>query len=346
MPVLSLSVDRSPIAEEDDDATPAVAENVSTVTVGITNGKTFADDRTVTLTFSGATRGTHYSVSPADADTNAAGHQAALPAGDSSVEVTVTAAANDAAGGNRTLTVAGEFDGKVIGRRTITILDDDTATANTDATGAPGIAGTPQVGDELTATLGTIADDTDGLPATFPVDYDFQWLRVDTANVETPVGRNLDIYRPVPADVGSRIKVEVRFTDVAGNPEGPLASAAVGPVEPAAVCAVDLGGRTQIWTGTVTVGLFSVGGTPASYGFGSSIGALDDTQFRVDPNGYTVDFATVDATASTTPGRLQFGLTGALGAAGPCAAHPACLRRLVRPGRRDGQQRVTYLQLE
>ena len=314
VPVLSLSVDRSPIAEEDDDATPAVAENVSTVTVGITNGKTFAEDRTVTLTFSGATRGTHYSVSPADTDTNAAGHQAALPAGDSSVEVTVTAAANDAAGGNRTLTVAGEFDGKVIGRRTITILDDDTTTANTDAEGAPEIGGTPQVGDELNAGIGTIADDTDGLPATFPVDYDFQWLRVDTANVETPVGRNLDIYRPVPADVGSRIKVEVRFTDVAGNPEGPLASAAVGPVEPAAVCAVDLGGRTQIWTGDVTVGVLDAGGNPLLYGFGTGFGALDDTQFRVDPNGngYTVDGAVVDASGTTTPGRLQFSLTGAL----------------------------------
>ena len=316
VPVLSLSVDPSPIAEEDDDATPAVAENVSTVTVGITNGKTFAEDRTVTLTFSGATRGTHYSVSPADADTNAAGHQAALPAGDSSVEVTVTAAANDAAGGNRTLTVAGEFDGKVIGRRTITILDDDTTTANADATGAPGIMGTPQVGDELMATLGTIAD-TDGRPAIFPDDYDFQWLRVDTANVETPVGRNLDIYRPVAADVGSTIKVEVRFTDVAGNPEGPLASAAVGPVEPAAVCAVDLGGRTQIWTGDVTVGVLDAGGNPFAYGFGTGFGALDDTQFRVDPNGndYTVDFAVVDASGTTTPGRLRFSLTGALAAA-------------------------------
>ena len=187
VPVLSLSVDPSPIAEEDDDATPAVAENVSTVTVGITNGKTFADDRTVTLTFSGATRGTHYSVSPADADTNAAGHQAALPAGDSSVEVTVTATANDAAGGNRTLTVAAEFDEKVIGRRDITILDDDTTTANADATGAPVIGGTPQVGDELNAGIGNIAD-MDGRPA-FPDDYDFQWLRVDTSNDETPVGR-------------------------------------------------------------------------------------------------------------------------------------------------------------
>ena len=316
VPVLSLSVDPSPIAEEDDDATPAVAENVSTVTVGITNGKTFAEDRTVTLTFSGATRGTHYSVSPADADTNAAGHQAALPAGDSSVEVTVTAAANDAAGGNRTLTVAGEFDEKVIGRRDITILDDDTTTANTDAEGAPAIGGTPQVGHDLMAMIGSIAD-TDGRPAIFPDDYDFQWLRVDASNDETPVGRNLGTYRPVAADVGSTIKVEVRFTDRAGNPEGPLASAAVGPVEPAAVCAVDLGGRTQIWTGTVTVGLLDAGGNPFAYGFGSGFGALDDTQFRVDPNGngYTVDFAVVDASGTTTPGRLRFSLTGALAAA-------------------------------
>ena len=345
VPVLSLSVDPSPIAEEDDDATPAVAENVSTVTVGITNGKTFAEDRTVTLTFSGATRGTHYSVSPADADTNAAGHQAALPAGDSSVEVTVTAAANDAAGGNRTLTVAGEFDGKVIGRRTITILDDDTTTANTDATGAPEIGGTPQVGDELNAGIGTIADDTDGLPATFPVDYDFQWLRVDTANVETPVGRNLDIYRPVPADVGSRIKVEVRFTDVAGNPEGPLASAAVGPVEPAAVCAVDLGGRTQIWTGTVTVGLFRCRGKSGFvwiwvgfWGTGRHpIPCRPERLYRGlrDRGCDRVDYP---RTSSVRPDRRA-------GAAGPCAAHPACLRRLVRPGRRDGQQHVTYLQL-
>ena len=66
LPVLSLSVAPPSIAEEDDDTTTGVSENVSTVTVEITNAKTFAEDRTVTLTFSGATEGTHYSVSPGD----------------------------------------------------------------------------------------------------------------------------------------------------------------------------------------------------------------------------------------------------------------------------------------
>ena len=238
LPVLSLSVDPPSIAEEDDDGTTGVTENVSTVTVAITNVKTFAVDRTVTLTFSGdATEGTHYSVSPMDADTNAAGHQVLLPAddgddlndSDSSVAVTVTAAGNDTADGNVTLTVTGDFDGTDIGSRDITIVDDDTTTTNTVATGAPGIMGTPQEGHELTATLGSIAD-TDVLPATFPDDYTFQWVRLDSTNNPTNVGTNSSTYTVLPADVDSTIRVDVSFTDGAGNLEGPLMSAALGPV--------------------------------------------------------------------------------------------------------------------
>ena len=136
LPVLSLSVDPSSIAEEDDDAT-GTAENVSTVTVKITNGKTFAVDQTVTLTFSGtATQGTHYSVSPGDADTNTAGHQVVLPKETASVEVTVTATGNDTDDGPRTVTVAADLDGAAIGSRGITILDDDTTTPTT-VPGAP-----------------------------------------------------------------------------------------------------------------------------------------------------------------------------------------------------------------
>ena len=230
LPVLSLSVDPPSIAEEDDDGTTGVTENVSTVTVAITNAKTFAVDRTVTLTFSGdATEGTHYSVSPTDADSNVAGHQVLLPAETASVVVTVTAAGNDTADGNVTLTVTGDLDGTAIGMRDITILDDDTTTTNNDATGAPGITGTPQVGDELTATLGSIAD-TDVLPATFPDDYDFQWVRLDGTNNPTNVGTNSNTYTVLPADVDSTIRVDVSFTDGAGNLEGPLMSTAVGPV--------------------------------------------------------------------------------------------------------------------
>ena len=137
LPALSLSVVPSSIAEEDDDGTTGTAENVSTVTVEITNGKTFAVDQTVTLTFSGtATQGTHYSVSPGDADTNTAGHQVVLVKETASVEVTVTATGNDTDDGPRTVTVAADLDGTSIGSRGITILDDDTTTPTT-VPGAP-----------------------------------------------------------------------------------------------------------------------------------------------------------------------------------------------------------------
>ena len=55
----------------------------------------------------GADGATHYTVAPADADTNTAGHQITLPAGDSSVAVTLTAAGNTSADGDRSITIAG-----------------------------------------------------------------------------------------------------------------------------------------------------------------------------------------------------------------------------------------------
>ena len=83
LPTLSLAATPASIAEEDDATTTGTVENVSTVTVEITNSKTFAVDQTVTLTLSGtATQGTHYSVSPGDADTNTADHQVVLVEGD------------------------------------------------------------------------------------------------------------------------------------------------------------------------------------------------------------------------------------------------------------------------
>ena len=170
LPVLSLSVDPSSIDEEDDDGTTGVTENVSTVTVEITNPpKTFAVDQTVTLTFSGTpTQGTHYSVSPNDADTNAAGHQVVLPAGDSSVEVTVTATGNDTVNGPRTVIVVADRDGTFIGEKNITILDDeDTNTSPTFTDGDDTSRDFNEtIGDETVATAANIdtpveATDTD-----------------------------------------------------------------------------------------------------------------------------------------------------------------------------------------
>ena len=147
---LSLSAAPSSIDEEDDDGTTGTAENVSTVKVEITNGKTFGVDQTVTLTFTGtATRGTHYSVSPGDADTNTAGHQVVLVKETASVEVTVTATGNDTADGHRTVTVAADLDGTAIGSSTITIVDDETTTTTAPEIVTDGVevTSTPDTGD-------------------------------------------------------------------------------------------------------------------------------------------------------------------------------------------------------
>ena len=114
-----------------------------------------------------------------------------------------------------------------------------TTTTNTVATGKPGISGTAQVGQMLTAGLGDIAD-TDGLPSTvFPAGYTFQWVRVDSSNNETDVGTDSSTYSPTSSDVGSTIKVEVSFTDGASNAET-VTSDATAAVTGVTVVTVDV----------------------------------------------------------------------------------------------------------
>ena len=97
---------------------------------------------------------------------------------------------------------------------------------NSPATGQPGITGTAEVGETLSATLGDIADQ-DGLPALFPDDYTFQWVRVDadgTSNPQDIPGATSSTYTLTTAERGKRIQVEVSFTDDGGALEGPLTS--------------------------------------------------------------------------------------------------------------------------
>ena len=87
--------------------------------------------------------------------------------------------------------------------------------ANTAATGKPGITGTAQVGQTLTATVGTSAD-VDGLPNPFLTDVNtsFQWIRVATDNTETNIASaTASTYTLVAADLGTTIKVKVGFAD-------------------------------------------------------------------------------------------------------------------------------------
>ena len=204
VPDLSLSVDPSLIDEEDDDGTTGTAENVSTVTVEITNGKTFAVDQTVTLTFSGtAIQGTHYSVSPGDADANTAGHQVVLVKETASIEVTVTATGNDTADGPRTVTVAAYLDGTAIGSSTITIREDDTT--------APALVS--NTGQDRGTTTWTVGGSSNYLHAQ-------GFTTGDDADGYTLF--SVQVYFRSGFDPGDEVTVSIWGADASGNPGSSL----------------------------------------------------------------------------------------------------------------------------
>ena len=88
-------------------------------------------------------------------------------------------------------------------------------TANNPATGAPAITGTVQVGETLTADTSGIADDDGLVNAT----YRYQWVAND-GTTDTDISGETDAtYILVADDVGKTVKVEVSFTDDAGNDE-------------------------------------------------------------------------------------------------------------------------------
>ena len=99
------------------------------------------------------------------------------------------------------------------------------AAENNAPTGLPGISGTAQVGETLTASTSNI-DDEDGLDN---VSYRYQWVRNDGTDDAEIAGETSSTYTLVDADQGQTIRVKVAFTDDAGNDES-LTSAATGTV--------------------------------------------------------------------------------------------------------------------
>ena len=89
------------------------------------------------------------------------------------------------------------------------------AKPNSEATGAPTITGTPQVGVPLTADTSAI-DDADGLDN---VEFSYQWI-VNDGTEDADINDATDsTYTPSVNGVGKTIKVKVSFTDDAGNEE-------------------------------------------------------------------------------------------------------------------------------
>ena len=95
--------------------------------------------------------------------------------------------------------------------------------ANSPATGGPGITGTVQAGETLTATTDGIEDE-DGLTGAV---FAYQWVR-SGADIE---GAASSTYTMTGDDEGKAIQVRVTFTDDAGNAES-LTSYAVLSVPP------------------------------------------------------------------------------------------------------------------
>ena len=93
----------------------------------------------------------------------------------------------------------------------VTVTDDDVK-----ATGAPIIAGLPEVSATLTADTSKIMD-ADGLSRPR---YRYQWVRVPSGGVETDIPRATSAtYRVIADDVGVALKVRATFTDDKDNPE-------------------------------------------------------------------------------------------------------------------------------
>ena len=91
--------------------------------------------------------------------------------------------------------------------------------ANSPATGGPGITGTVQAGETLTATTDGIEDE-DGLTGAV---FSYQWVR-SGADIEEAASST---YTMTGADEGKPIQVRVTFTDDAGNAESVTSYAAL-----------------------------------------------------------------------------------------------------------------------
>ena len=117
-------------------------------------------------------------------------------------------------------------DGRPLSNRLdMTVTGPLSADQNTEATGAPTISGTAQVGETLTADVSSI-NDADGLTN---VSYSYQWIRNDGGTDADIAGETASTHTLVSADEGKTIKVRVSFTDDAGNEET-LTSAATAAV--------------------------------------------------------------------------------------------------------------------
>ena len=146
---------------------------------------------------------------------------------------------------------------KLVDKFTNEVADftDHAVTRNAGATGAPTITAPNvfRVPAVLTATSTGITD-----PGGMPPESEFtwQWIRVDGGTDTDIAGATGQTYTLTDTDVGKTFKVKASFTDLHGDSEGPLTSAATSAITARATCNAPTytADETQIWTGKLTVG--------------------------------------------------------------------------------------------
>ena len=121
--VLAFSADQTAIAEADG--------GMATVTLAISNGKTFQRPQTIDVAISGtATAGADFTFVDAAGRTFTKPYTLTMPAGGSAVTATITAVDDDRNDDAETIVLAAEYEGATVGTaQTITIIDDDDAPA-------------------------------------------------------------------------------------------------------------------------------------------------------------------------------------------------------------------------
>ena len=153
------------------------------------------------------------------------------------------------------------------------------ATTNNDATGAPAITGTAQVGELLTADISNIGD-ADGIA---DADFEYQWIAFDGTTDSDISGATGETYRPLLAHLAQTIKVRVTFDDDDDNAES-LTSA------PTATVTASTYGQV-IWAAKMTVETNSIGGIVTLTGFSIESGAT--TFGELEPNAFSYDSTNV-----------------------------------------------------
>ena len=151
-----------------------------------------------------------------------------------------------------------------------------------NATGAPEISGTVQVGETLTASTTNIAD-PDGL--TNP-GYTYQWIRVNT-NIG---GATSSTYMLVTADKDKKIKVRVTFTDDGGSTESLTSAETVTVTENAAPSfSADTFDAAENQTSVGTVEATDADSQDSVTGYALT-GGVDQAKFSITPSGGVLTF--------------------------------------------------------